>query len=63
PIAAAPLAYSKKLPEEVRKNIKAAVLKAHEYGTIGGYGGEMERYVSVTDADYDITRKINETVK
>ncbi len=63
PIAAAPLAYSKNLPEEVRKNIKAAVLEAHEHGTIGGYGGEMERYVSVTDADYDITRKISETVK
>ncbi len=63
PIAAAPLAYSKNLPEEVRKNIKAAVLEAHKYGTIGGYGGEMERYVGVTDADYDITRRINETVK
>ena len=44
-------------------NIKAAVLEAHKHGTIGGYGGEMERYVGVTDADYDITRKINETVK
>lgn len=63
PIAAAPLAYSKKLPEEVRKNIKAAVLEAHKHGIIGGYGGEMEKYVGVTDADYDITRRINETVE
>ena len=62
PISGAPLAYSKKLPQEVRDNIKAAVLDANNHGTIGGYGGEMERYVSVTDADYDITRKINETV-
>lgn len=63
PISGAPLAYSKRLPEEVRKNIKTAVLGAHKHGIIGGYGGEMERYVSVTDADYEITRKINKTVK
>ena len=63
PIAGAPLAYSKKLPLEVRQKIKTAVLDAHNHGTIGGYGGEMEKYVSVTDADYEITRKISTTVK
>lgn len=63
PIAGAPLAYSKRLPKQVREKIKAAVLDAHNHGTIGGYGGEMERYIGVTDADYDITRRMNETLK
>jgi len=63
PIMGAPLAYSKKLPLKVRQALKKAVLAAHEYGTIGGYGGEMDHYEPVVDADYDITRAIARTVK
>lgn len=63
PIMGAPLAYSKNLPIEVRKKIKEAVLEAHKYGTIGGYGGEMDHYEGVVDSDYDITRAIAKTVK
>ena len=54
-----PLAYSTKLPEDVRDKIKKATLEAHKHGTIGGYGGEMSHYISVTDADYDGLRDID----
>jgi len=59
----APLAYSKKLPAEVRQKIKNAVLEAHNHGTISGWGGEMERYVSVDDKDFDIMREVREIVE
>ena len=62
PIVGAPLAYSRKLPIEVRKKIKEAVLDAHNHGVIGGYGGEMERYIGVTDADYNLMREISENL-
>ena len=42
-----PLAYSKKISVEDRNKIKAAVLEAHNYGEIGGYGGKMSHYISV----------------
>ena len=42
----------------MRNNIKSAVLEAHKYGKIGGYGGEMERYISVSDKDYDVLRDV-----
>lgn len=58
PVPPPPLAYSKKLSIEVRNNIKSAVLEAHKYGKIGGYGGEMERYISVSDKDYDVLRDV-----
>ena len=58
PVPPPPLAYSKKLSKKVRKNIKKAVLEAHKYGKIGGYGGEMERYISVVDKDYDVLRDV-----
>lgn len=54
-----PLAYSKKLPQKVRDNIKAAVLQAHKYGEIGGYGGSMEKYIPVEDKDFDDLREMN----
>lgn len=57
-----PLAYSKRLPKEVRDKIKAAVLEAHKHGEIGGYGGLMERYVAVEDKDFDELRKMSETL-
>ena len=53
-----PLAYSKKIPIEDREKIKSAVLEAHKYGEIGGYGGKMSHYISVEDADYDVLRNV-----
>jgi len=58
-----PLAYSKRLLKDVRDKIKAATLEAHKYGTIGGYGGEMEKYIEMTDADYDLIRAINKLLR
>ena len=63
PVPPPPLAYSKNLPETVRTNIKEAVLNAHKYGTIGGYGGEMERYISVDDKDYDLLREVDKLIR
>ena len=63
PVPPPPLAYSKKLPQEVRDKIKAATLEAHKHGTIGGYGGEMERYVAVEDSDYDLLRDVDRLLK
>ncbi len=62
-IPPAPLAYSKKLPLEIRQKIKAAVLDAHNHGTIGGWGGEMEKYVSVEDKDFDLMRDVRKIVE
>ncbi len=59
PVPPPPLAYSKKLPIEVRNKIKKATLEAHKYGTIGGYGGEMSHYIEVTDSDYDLLREVD----
>ena len=53
-----PLAYSKKIPLEHRLKIKNAVLEAHEYGEIGGYGGKMSHYISVEDKNYNILRNV-----
>ncbi len=53
-----PLSYSKKIPLEDRIKIKKAVLEAHNYGEIGGYGGKMSHYISVTDSDYDVLRNV-----
>ena len=53
-----PLAYSKRIPIEDRIKIKNAVLEAHKYGKIGGYGGEMSHYISVKDSDYDVLRNV-----
>ena len=58
PVPPPPLAYSKKLSKKVRNNIKSAVLEAHKHGKIGGYGGEMERYISVNDKDYNVLRDV-----
>ena len=58
PVPPPPLAYSKKIPLEDRKKIKKAVLEAHNYGTIGGYGGQMSHYIEVKDSDYDLLRDV-----
>ena len=41
-----------------QKKIKKAVLDAHNHGEIGGYGGKMSHYISVTDSDYDVLRNV-----
>ena len=53
-----PLAYSKKIPKDHRLKIKNAVLEAHKFGEIGGYGGKMSHYISVEDKDYNILRNV-----
>lgn len=63
PVPPPPLAYSKKLPQEVRNKIKAATLEAHKHGRIGGYGGEMDRYIEVKDSDYDLLREVERLLK
>lgn len=63
PVPPPPLAYSKRLPQEVRDKIKAATLEAHKHGRIGGYGGEMERYIEVKDSDYDMLREVDRLLK
>jgi phosphonate transport system substrate-binding protein len=62
-IPPAPLAYSRKLPLEIRQKIKGAVLDAHNHGKIGGWGGEMEKYIEVSDADFDIMRDVRKVVE
>jgi len=59
PVPPPPLAYSKNLPLEIRNKIKLATLEAHNYGKIGGYGGEMSHYIEVTDSDYDLLREVD----
>jgi phosphonate transport system substrate-binding protein len=63
PVPPPPLAYSKRLPQAVRDKIKAATLAAHKFGKIGGYGGEMERYVAVDDSDYDLLRAVDKLLR
>ena len=58
PVPPPPLAYSKRIPLEDREKIKKAVLEAHKYGTIGGYGGKMSHYIEVKDSDYDLLREV-----
>ena len=40
--------------------IKKAVLKAHNHGEIGGYGGKMSHYMEVKDSDYNVLREVIE---
>ncbi|MDC1036168.1 phosphate/phosphite/phosphonate ABC transporter substrate-binding protein [Alphaproteobacteria bacterium] len=58
-----PLAYSRKLSSKLRNRIKEATLTAHEYGKIGGYGGEMSHYIAVSDHDYNTLRDIEKMLK
>ena len=53
-----PLAYSKLITLEDRNKIKKAVLEAHKYGEIGGYGGKMSHYIEVKDSDYNVLRDV-----
>ncbi len=55
-----PLAYSNLIPEQDRKKIKKAILEAHKYGEIAGYGGKMSHYIEVKDSDYNVLREVIE---
>jgi len=63
PVPPPPLAYSTRLSKVVRDKIKAATLEAHKHGTIGGYGGEMEKYIEVKDSDYNLLREVDRLLK
>ncbi len=63
PVPPPPLAYSKNIPLEDRDKIKKAILEAHKYGEIGGYGGQMSHYIEVKDSDYDILRDVTNLLK
>ena len=63
PVPPPPLAYTKKLPQDVRDRIQDATLEAHKYGRIGGYGGEMEKYVEVKDSDYNVLREVDRLLR
>ena len=63
PVPPPPLAYSKRLPQNVRDKIKSATLEAHKHGRIGGYGGEMEKYIEAKDSDYNLLREVDRLLK
>ena len=46
-----------------RNKIKQAVLEAHKYGPIGGYGGQMSHYIEVKDSDYNVLRDVVNLLK
>lgn len=52
-IPGAPLVYSKDLPVEVRTRLKEAVINAHKYGKVSGYGESIVKYESQEDARLD----------
>ena len=58
-----PLAYSKNIPLDDRNKIKKAILEAHKFGPIGGYGGQMSHYIEVKDSDYDVLRDVVNLLK
>ena len=63
PVPPPPLAYSKNIPLEDRNKIKKAILEAHKYGAVGGYGGQMSHYMEVKDSDYDVLRDVVNLLK
>ena len=52
-IPGAPLVYSKSLPAEVRTCLKEAVINAHKYGKVSGYGENIVKYESQEAARLD----------
>ena len=40
--------------------VSKAVLEAHKYGQISGYGGKMSHYIEVKDSDYNVLREVIE---
>jgi len=55
PIPGSPLAYRKDLPSDLKLKIQGAILSAHKYIKVTGYG-ELSRYEAVTSDDYQIIR-------
>ena len=51
PIPGAPLVFSSELSRETKETIKSLVFSAHEIVQVGGYGGEMERYIDVNEGN------------
>lgn len=49
----APLVYSKHLPIDVRAKLKDAVLNAHKFGKVSGYGEDIVRYETKEEAKED----------
>ena len=57
--------FSEKLKSQSNRisiigEIKKAVLEAHKFGEIGGYGGKMSHYMEVKDSDYNVLREVIE---
>jgi len=52
-IPGAPLVYSKSLPIEIRNKLKEAVLNAHKYGPVSGYGEDIVKYETQKEARLD----------
>lgn len=56
PIPGAPIVCLRSLPEEVKEKLKKAILEAHEFGTIDGYGIQVEHYDSPREARLDFLK-------
>ncbi len=52
-IPGAPLVYSKDLPSETKNKLRQAVLNAHQYGKVSGYGENIIKYESQEKARLD----------
>lgn len=52
-IPGAPLVYSKDLPKEIRSRLKEAVLTAHKFGNVSGYGQDIVKYETQEEARLD----------
>ncbi|MCP5157890.1 MAG: phosphonate ABC transporter substrate-binding protein [Gammaproteobacteria bacterium] len=55
PLPGSPLVYRGDLPEEMKKNIRDAVLNAHEEIKVTGYGN-LSHYVAIAPKDYQMIR-------
>lgn len=53
-IPGAPLVYSRFLPNEIKDQLRKLVLKAHEVIDVGGYGGDMDRYIDPEQGKRDL---------
>ena len=47
PISGPPLVFARNLDPFLKNKIKSVVLDAHNHIDLGGYGGEMERYIDI----------------
>ena len=56
PIPGAPIVCLRNLPADIKIELKKAILKAHELGTIDGYGIKVEHYDSPKEARLDFLK-------